>query len=160
MIKYVKIEGIHCDHCIETITKNLLKIKNITNVQIKNNIAHIEYNNKLDDSLIIKTIIKIGYFTKEEYISDNLKKLDNKLKFKEFLIIFISILLLWFLMNKIFGINIFNIIPSIDSKIIYGMLFITGLLTSIHCISMCGAINLIAIIDNKTKNYKRQYYII
>lgn len=63
MIKYVKIEGIHCDHCIETITKNLLKIKNITNVQIKNNIAHIEYNNKLDNSLIIKTIIKIGYFT-------------------------------------------------------------------------------------------------
>lgn len=58
-------------------------------------------------------------------------------------------------MNKIFGINIFNIIPSIDSKITYGMLFITGLLTSIHCISMCGAINLIAIIDNKTKNYKR-----
>lgn len=155
MIKYVKIEGIHCDHCIETITKNLLKIKNITNVQIKNNIAHIEYNNKLDNSLIIKTIIKIGYFTKEEYISDNLKELDNKLKFKEFLIIFISILLLWFLMNKIFGINIFNIIPSIDSKITYGMLFITGLLTSIHCISMCGAINLIAIIDNKTKNYKR-----
>ena len=31
------------------------------------------------------------------------------------------------------------------------MLFITGLLTSIHCISMCGAINLIAVINNGRK---------
>ena len=44
--------------------------------------------------------------------------------------------------NKLFGYNIFNIIPSIDANMTYGMLFITGLLTSIHCISMCGAINL------------------
>lgn len=31
------------------------------------------------------------------------------------------------------------------------MLFITGLLTSIHCISMCGAINLIVVINNGRK---------
>ena len=62
---------------------------------------------------------------------------------------------LWFLINKLFGYNIFNVIPNIDSSITYGMLFITGLLTSIHCISMCGAINLMAIIDTKNKNYKR-----
>ena len=27
MIKYVKIEGIHCEHCIETITNEFLKNK-------------------------------------------------------------------------------------------------------------------------------------
>ena len=36
------------------------------------------------------------------------------------------------------------------------MLFITGLLTSIHCISICGAINLMAVLDNSIKrNLKR-----
>ena len=29
-----------------------------------------------------------------------------------------------------------------DSKMSYGMLFIVGLLTSVHCIAMCGGINL------------------
>lgn len=46
-------------------------------------------------------------------------------------------------LHKLFGFNIFNAIPTIDSNITYGMLFLIGVLTSIHCISMCGAINLL-----------------
>lgn len=54
------------------------------------------------------------------------------------------------------GYNVFNMIPTIDSSITYGMLFVTGLLTSIHCISMCGSINLVASINNENKrNLKR-----
>ena len=153
--KYVKIEGIHCEHCIDIITNELLKNKKIDKVSIKNNIAYITYKDNLSNKEIIKTIKKIDYFTKEEYISDNLKDLNNHIKLKEFIIIILVILILWFLINKIFGFNIFNVIPNIDNNITYGMLFVTGLLTSIHCISMCGAINLIAIIDSNNKNYKR-----
>ena len=155
MIKYVKIDGIHCEHCIEVITSELLKNKNIKKVVIKNNIAHITYEDKLTNKEIINTIKRIDYFTKEEYISDNLKNIDSKIQFKEFIIIVVILFVLWFLVNKLFGYNIFNVIPNIDSSITYGMLFVTGILTSIHCISMCGAINLIAIVDSKNKNYKR-----
>ncbi|MCI6266786.1 MAG: sulfite exporter TauE/SafE family protein [Erysipelotrichaceae bacterium] len=36
------------------------------------------------------------------------------------------------------------------------MLFITGFLTSIHCVSMCGAINLVAVVNHSSKrNLKR-----
>ena len=45
--KYVKIEGIHCNHCIDIITNELLKNKNINEVKIRNNIAHITYDKKL-----------------------------------------------------------------------------------------------------------------
>ena len=153
--KYVKIDGIHCEHCIDTITDELLKNKIIEKVNIKNNIAHISYNKDLSDEEIIKAIKRIDYFTKEEYISDNLKKIDNRIELKEFAIITLIILLIYFLINRLFGYNIFNVIPNIDSQVTYGMLFLTGVLTSIHCISMCGAINLIAIIDSKNKNFKR-----
>ena len=153
--KYVKIDGIHCNHCIDTITNALLKNKNIKEVKIKNNIAHITYDKKLSNREIIKIIIDIDYFTKEEYISDNLKNIDTTIRLKEFIVIVVVLFALWFLINKIFGYNIFNVIPNIDSSITYGMLFVTGILTSIHCISMCGAINLIAIVDSKNKNYKR-----
>ena len=153
--KYVKIDGIHCNHCIDTITNALLKNKNIKEVKIKNNIAHITYDKKLSNREIIKIIIDIDYFTKEVYISDNLKNIDTTIRLKEFIVIVVVLFALWFLINKIFGYNIFNVIPNIDSSITYGMLFVTGILTSIHCISMCGAINLIAIVDSKNKNYKR-----
>ena len=152
---YVKIDGMYCNHCINLITNELLKNKKIKEVTIKHNIAHISYDKKISKKEIINKINGIDYFTKEEYISDNLKDIDNRVNIKEFILIIIVIGLIWLLINKIFGFNIFNVIPNIDSKITYGMLFVTGLLTSIHCVSMCGAINLIAIIDNEKKNYKK-----
>ena len=155
MKKYVKIDGIHCEHCITLITNELLKNKKIEKVNIKNNIAHISYSGNLSNKEIINSIRKIDYFTKEEYISDNLKVLNNGIKIKEFIIIISVIIVLWFLINRIFGFNIFNVIPNIESNITYGMLFVTGLLTSIHCVSMCGAINLVAIMDNSKTNYKK-----
>ena len=75
--KYVKIEGIHCNHCIDLITKELLKNKNIKEVKIKNNIAHIKYEKKLTNKEIIKIITNIDYITKDEYISDNLKDIES-----------------------------------------------------------------------------------
>lgn len=153
--KYVKIDGIHCEHCIDTITNELLKNEKIEKVSIKNNIAHISYDGNLSNREIIKAVKKVEYFTKEEYISDNLKKIDNRIELKEFAIITFVILFIWLLINRVFGFNIFNVIPNTDSNITYGMLFVTGILTSIHCVSMCGAINLMAIIDNKNKNYTR-----
>lgn len=155
MKKYVRIEGIHCGHCIDTITKELLKNSKIKSVKIKNNIATIDYENNLTNKEIIKTIKDIDYFTKEEYIFDTKDRVDSKINLKEFILIFISIILLGLGVNKLFGYNIFNVIPSIDTNITYGMLFVTGLLTSIHCISMCGAINLIAVV-NKDENLKKK----
>lgn len=155
MIKYVKIEGIHCSHCIETITNELLKDPNIKNVKIKKNIATITYEDNLSNTKIIKTLKSIGYFTKDAYISDNHKDLETKIKLKEFILILGSILLLGLSIEKICGYNIFNVIPTIDTNITYGMLFVTGLLTSIHCISMCGAINLIAFVE-KNNTSKRK----
>ena len=47
-------------------------------------------------------------------------------------------------------------IPNIDEKTTYPMLIVIGLLTSIHCISMCGAINLLAVYDTK-RNIKKSF---
>ena len=157
MKKYVKIDGIHCEHCKKKISESLLKNENITQVEIKNNIAIINCNDKIKNKDIIKIINDLDYFTKEEYISDNENKSNQKIKLYEFLIIVISLLLINYLIYKIFGYNIFNVIPTIDSNITYGMLFMTGILTSIHCISMCGAINLVAVYSNKN-NLKKPFF--
>lgn len=152
---YVKIEGISCSHCLDTIETNLLKEKNIIKVEFQKNIVIIEYVGKLEKKKIIKLINSLGYLTQESYISDDISLLSDKVKPVEIIIILLIIILVFYLLNKIIGFNIFNVIPTIDENITYGMLFVTGLLTSIHCVSMCGAINLLTVINKTTKrSYK------
>jgi sulfite exporter TauE/SafE/plastocyanin domain-containing protein/copper chaperone CopZ len=38
--------------------------------------------------------------------------------------------------------GLFNALPKVDASIGYGMLFVVGLLTSVHCVAMCGGISL------------------
>ena len=155
-ILYIKIAGITCDNCRDKIKKELLSIKTIKDVEITKNIARVTSSKTLDEIKIINVINSLGYFTKKDYIGENIKDIDSDIKLKEFIIIFVSLLLLVFLIKKIFGYNIFNVIPTINNDITYGMLFITGLLTSIHCISMCGAINLMTTSNRENKvNLKR-----
>ena len=45
---YVKIKGISCNHCLQTIEANLLKDKNIESVKFKNDIAIITYKNTIN----------------------------------------------------------------------------------------------------------------
>lgn len=55
----------------------------------------------------------------------------------------IIVLLSLYLLAKYLGwTNILNIFPSIETTVSLGMVFIIGLLTSIHCIAMCGGINI------------------
>lgn len=152
---YIKIDGMHCSHCEMTIRNTLLKIKNIESVEFDGNIACIKYKGNLDKNKLIDAILNKDYITKEEYISEDIRKLKSNIELKEFIIITFFILIIIWSINKLFGFNVFNAIPTIDSNITYGMLFITGLLTSIHCISMCGAINLMAVIPVGSKRNLR-----
>lgn len=151
---YVKIEGMTCDHCKETITKTLMNIENVKSVTFDGHIAEIKYIKEIDKEKIVNNIVTLNYYTNLKMISDNKKVLKRNISFGEIFKISVIIILIVLILNKIFGFNIFNMIPVIDNNITYAMLFVTGLLTSIHCISMCGAINLIAS-TSQTKNFKR-----
>lgn len=141
MIKYVKIDGIHCDTCKKKIISKFKENKQVKKATIENNILELEYVKDFSNKKIIKLITDLGYYTTDKYITKT--KVSNN-SIKEFIIILVTILLLCFILKKIFGFNIFNMIPTINTKMTYIMVFITGILTSLHCISMCGAINLIA----------------
>lgn len=148
---YVKIDGIHCVNCENTIKYALMSSRDIKRVSFDGFIAVITCENKVREETLINVINDLGYFTKKEYISDDINKLKDNISIKEFVIILVTILIINLVIYKIFNYNIFNMIPTIDSNVTYGMLFMTGLLTSIHCISMCGSINLIASINNENK---------
>lgn len=152
---YVKIKGIHCSHCIDTIRKSLLEISNIKSIEFDGFIACISYQGKIETKKIVENILKCDYITKEEWISDCKEDLKKEVTIKEFIVLLGIIFLGFYLLTKILGFNPFNKIPTIDTNITYGMLFITGLFTSIHCISMCGAIQLLFFFPNDKFDKKR-----
>lgn len=146
---YVKIDGITCTNCEDTIRKKLLQNKNIKEISFNKNICLIKYKGKINLNKIIDDICGLDYFTCEDYIKENINDLKN-IRIHEFILISILILITFLIIYKVFGYNIFNVIPVIDSNISYGMLFFIGIFTSIHCISMCGAINIIATKSKKS----------
>ena len=152
---YIKIEGMMCNHCYETISKIIQKDFNVKKVKIKRDIATIWYEKEINIENIIEEINKKGYITKKEYVSEDKSKIDNNINLLEFILITCCIILIMLVLNEIFGFNIFNMIPTIDTNIQLGMLFVTGLFTSIHCISMCGAINLYASASKEDSKIKR-----
>ncbi len=64
----IKIDGIRCNKCRSIITTELEKNKLIKSVSIDENIASIEYNEKLDVKEIIDIINSLEFETKEDYI--------------------------------------------------------------------------------------------
>ena len=56
--------------------------------------------------------------------------------------VIVILLAIYTIINRAGGFNIFNSFPEVKAGMGYGILFVIGLLTSIHCVAMCGGINL------------------
>ena len=54
----------------------------------------------------------------------------------------IILLALYLVLRYTVGFDFFGFIPKIDSTVSLSALFVTGLFTSVHCVAMCGGINL------------------
>lgn len=80
-------------------------------------------------------------------------KIEKKLK--KTIGILIIVVCLYILLIQTGVLNL--LVPSqlADSKMGYGMLFVIGLLTSVHCIAMCGGINLSQCLNEKEKKENR-----
>ena len=64
------------------------------------------------------------------------------------------ILAMYLILNHLGLLNIFNIFPTIESTVELPFLFVIGLLTSVHCIAMCGGINLTQSVNAAQKKEK------
>lgn len=145
----LKIEGMSCTNCESKIENTLLKTNGIkeANVSYANEIAKVTYDaDSISLEKIIVIIEKLGY----RIINDYNKKKEN---FENTNIIgtVIIIFALYIIAKHIGLLNLFNMFPEAEAGMGYGMLFLIGLLTSVHCIAMCGGINLSQCIPQNTK---------
>lgn len=145
---HLNIKGMTCDNCRERIEKGLRTKKGVNKVSVdfSKEVADIIYDeNKISKEKIIKVISSLGY---EAYSSDT-AGYTHIVRAAVYLTV---IILLYYILQKYGLLN--HLVPKdmADTGMGYGMLFVIGLITSVHCIAMCGGIGLSQSLPGKDAN--------
>lgn len=145
------IEGMTCINCQNKIEKELRKRPGIEKVSVsyENGTVDIYYDeNEILPDNMITVIDDLGYQASLKRPSG--KKAVWKV-IRELLVIIVL-----FLVLQYFGILNYLAPSSLaDSDMGYGMLFIIGLITSVHCVAMCGGINLSQTLHKGTQDISK-----
>ena len=124
----LKIDGISCQACVAKIERKLSRTSGVEKalVNISNNMADIEYNEKeIKASEIMKIIEKLGYTPKRrEDLKDKEEaiKAEKKLKIeltKSKIAIILSLILMYISMSHMLGLPVPHIIYPVDNIVNY-----------------------------------------
>lgn len=132
------ISGMTCINCQTRIQNALKKQSGITQatVSYETGTADISYDPSMISLEQIQSLIDdLGY-------SASAQKASHATTFLRILRELGIIMLLYFLLQHFGILNYLAPASLADAQMGYGMLFVIGLITSVHCIAMCGGINL------------------
>ena len=132
------VSGMTCINCQTKIASALNDRDEITGVSISYETGTAEFSydpSKISLEQIIEIIENHGYEASTQNTSKKKVILNTARE--------IAIIAVLFFLLQHFGI-LNRLVPDslADSEMGYGMLFVIGLITSVHCIAMCGGINL------------------
>ncbi|HAN21639.1 MAG TPA: heavy metal transporter [Clostridiales bacterium] len=145
----LKIDGMTCINCQNAIEKKLKSLNGIKSAKVSysSGVATFSFDgNIISIEKIIKAIEQLGYKI--------VQKQNKKFDFSRVLGVGFIILALYLVIDHFGFLNYFGDIPLAEEGMGYGMLFVIGLLTSIHCVAMCGGINLSQCVPQKALENK------
>ncbi|ERJ12087.1 urease accessory protein UreH domain-containing protein [Haloplasma contractile] len=128
--KIIKINGMTCTSCERILSSKLSNVGGITGVDLSysNSSATIKYiPSKVTFNQITKVIEDSGY------------RVHTRLDNLNLMLFIILIILIYLIVKTKVG---FNFMSNLDQSVSFGILFVIGLLSSFHCVAMCGGINL------------------
>ncbi len=136
--KKLYVRGMTCVNCQTRIQKELRQTEGIlyARVSYNNGTADVEYD---ADRILLDEIVNVIERMNYRVLSGAERKKKDIARAFYMLAIILS---LYALLQSLGILNM--LVPSrvADSKMGYGMLFVIGMLTSVHCIAMCGGINM------------------
>lgn len=134
--KKLRIGGMTCVSCQNKIEKKLKSTAGILEASVSygGGFANVTYDTDILSLKDITAIIqKLGYEVLEREASFDPRRTVG---------ILLIVAALYMLLSQLGFTKIFNAVPLAGAGMGYGMLFVIGLLTSFHCVAMCGGINL------------------
>ncbi|MHB1452352.1 MAG: urease accessory protein UreH domain-containing protein [Saccharofermentanales bacterium] len=137
--KVFRISGMTCPSCEKRVSDALKRVKGVSKsvVSLSKKEASVFYDSsKTNEQALIAAITAQGYTVRKDIAAGSRHPAGKVIP------ILLIVLALYFIIRYTAGFDFINLIPKIDTSISLIALFITGLLTSVHCIAMCGGINL------------------
>lgn len=148
--KVINVDGMTCVSCEQRIERGLNRLEGILEVKAdytSSSVAVVFDPDQILIEKIIETIEQLDYIVRKEEQQIKYKKKTFHHETDKIVAICTILLAGYLVIKHTIG---FNFIPEVSQGMGYGVLFIVGLLTSIHCIAMCGGINLSQCVGYKT----------
>jgi sulfite exporter TauE/SafE/plastocyanin domain-containing protein/copper chaperone CopZ len=126
----LRVDGMTCPACEDRIATALLRVEGVRGAvaSLQGGRVEVDYEGSLVDVPRLKAAIEgSGYAIRGKGAAGTTLALGIGL-----------LLIAAYLVAGSKG--LFNALPRVDASIGYAMLFVVGLLTSIHCVAMCGGI--------------------
>lgn len=139
---HIQIEGMTCVSCQARIEKALCNTKGVyrANVSYSGGFADVSYDASVVSLREIRASIEqLDYKVLTREVLPGGKKAGSEANLKRVFGFLFMIAALYFLISRL---KLASSLPLAEAGMSYGMLFLIGLLTSVHCIAMCGGINL------------------
>jgi sulfite exporter TauE/SafE/plastocyanin domain-containing protein/copper chaperone CopZ len=133
----LRISGMTCGHCEKRIVSAVKKLNGVVSAtaSFPKKQAEVTYDESKTGEKEIRAAIEAeGYAVRPAG--------REKQSMAKVLPVFLIILAVYFILKYSIGFDFFNLIPRIDSTVSLAALFAMGIFTSVHCIAMCGGLNL------------------
>lgn len=154
MKKIFIIKGMHCNSCAKLVEDNLRDKVNDISVSYSKGRAEIDFDeDKISAKEIEDKIKDLGYEIGE--LNDKSARIDLEKSIGWVVVVFSSVLLLYFLYQFLGNFNIS--LPEIGGQTSLFLLFIVGILTGFHCVSMCGGFMVSYTAKNAINGHKSFY---
>lgn len=141
--KVILINGMTCVNCERNVENGLKKLDGIMEVKasfVRSRVDVTYQQSTVDLDTIYGTIESLDYTVLQGQGSIGAeKKTKNAIIVNRRIALAGVILSCYILIKYTIG---FNFVPEVNESMGYSLLFVVGLLTSVHCIAMCGGINL------------------
>ncbi len=135
------VSGMTCAHCEMRVVQAAKTVRGVTSAKASfaRGILELTYDPAVTEESALNEALTNAVNAAGYRVQGVVKKSQPILKVIPIVVI---ILALYFILRFTVGFDFFGYIPKIDSTISLTALFVTGLFTSVHCIAMCGGINL------------------
>jgi len=149
---FVRIAGIECQNCIDTLTRALGAVEGVASVRFHDHVAELKIAQTTNGSpgglalpditeRIIAAVRDEGYETRPEWISRTRPWRGAVIAFA----IAAALVAAWCGLRALLGFDPLSLAPSPGGAGSLGALFVVGLLTGFHCAGMCGALAISAV---------------
>lgn len=151
--KSLNVSGMTCVSCEQRIERGVSRLEGVDQVKADFTSSKVEIvydSSKVQLEAIIDVIQDLDYPVLTKPLSMKIKSVaiekDKGYRINIILGLIVVFMAGYLIINNTVG---FNFIPSVAPGMSYGVLFVVGLFTSLHCVAMCGGINL-----SQCVNYK------